>query len=62
MMIFSESQTTPLLTASYYGNVDVVELLLKNGADVTFEDAETDNGTQNFTCNCLVTAILHGHR
>jgi len=55
-------QTTPLLTASYYGRVEVVELLLKYGADVTLEDSETEKGTTHFSCNCLGFAILYGHR
>ena len=56
------SQTTPLITASFYGRVEVVKLLLDKGANVTYEDSETDKGTTNFSCNCLVFAILYGHR
>ena len=55
-------QTTPLITASFYGRVEIVKLLLDHGADVTIEDAETDKVTTNFSCNCLVFAILYGHR
>ena len=55
-------QTTPLLTASYYGRVEVVALLLKGGADVTCEDVESDTEKTTLPCTSLVIAILNGHR
>jgi len=51
------------LAASYYGHVKVVErLLIQKGVDVTLQDYELERGDTPLKCNCLVFAILNGHR
>ena len=57
-------QTSPLLIASYYGHVKVVERLLEqDGVDVALEDYEVpEKGKTPLKCNCLVFAIINGHR
>ena len=45
---------TALMWASYHGHKDIVELLLKNGADVNARD---DDG-----CTALIKASFRGHK
>jgi len=56
-------QYSPLLAASYYGHVEAVKrLLVQKGVDVKLQDYEFEKDYNPLKCNCLVFAILNGHR
>ena len=38
MLIFGQNELTPLITASYNGHVDVVNVLLQHGANVHLQN------------------------